>query len=70
MIIIYLIKLRKKKKKDKIINKNEKKPKKGKDLYKLRPAKISVFNHYFTLCQYVCSVIFCIRKNKKIIQLK
>ena len=57
-------KIKKKKKKDKIINKNEKKPKKGKDLYKLRPAKISVFNHYFTLCQYVCSVIFCIRKNK------
>ena len=57
-------KKKKKKKKDKLINKNEQKPNNCNELYKLRPAKISVFNHYFTLCQYVCSILFCIRRNK------
>ena len=55
------------KKKKKKNNKKKKKSNKYIDVYKLGPAKISMFNHHMTLCEYVFSMLCCIRKKRNAI---
>ena len=54
-------------KKTKLENKRKKRKNNSIDVYKLELAKISIFNHHLTICEYICFMLCCIKKKKNLV---